>query len=186
MIFHDRRNSNYHIFTGGPGSGKTTVLDLLKGMGYFTVPESGRDIIRNQTATGGDAVPWANPCRYADLMLLHGIVDFEEFIHVGKPCFFDRGIPDVLGYSRLARLPISPALLEAAQKYRYYGNVFIFPFWEEIYITDSERKQDTGEAERTYHAVRCAYEELGYRVVDVPCLPPDLRARWIVDHIDRA
>lgn len=179
----DKANHNYYVFTGGPGSGKTTVLNLLEDMGYFTVKESARDIIRNQVETGGDAVPWMNIPRYADLMLLHAIVDFEEYIHVDKLCFFDRGIPDVLGYSRLTGIPESGILMEAVRKYHYNKIVFGFPFWKEIYVTDSERKQDIEEAKRTYHAVRGVYEELGYHIVDVPRLPPDLRARWIVDKI---
>lgn len=83
----DKANHNYYVFTGGPGSGKTTVLNLLEDMGYFIVKESARDIIRNQVETGGDAVPWMNIPRYADLMLLHTIVDFEEYIHVDKLFF---------------------------------------------------------------------------------------------------
>lgn len=38
-------NSNFYIFTGGPGSGKSTVLNILSVLGYLTVREVGRDII---------------------------------------------------------------------------------------------------------------------------------------------
>ncbi len=91
------KNDNYYILTGGPGSGKTTVLNLLADMGYLTMKESAREIIQRQVETGGDGVPWMNTLRYADLMLLHAVTDFEEYSHIDRPCFFDRGIPDVLG-----------------------------------------------------------------------------------------
>lgn len=39
-------NANYYIFTGGPGSGKSTVLNILENMGYMTVREVARDIIK--------------------------------------------------------------------------------------------------------------------------------------------
>lgn len=92
-------NANFYIFTGGPGSGKSTVLDLLGNMGYRIVREVARDIIRNQVKTRGDALPWDNTVRYARLMLLRSVVDFEEMAHVPTPCFFDRGIIDTLGYA---------------------------------------------------------------------------------------
>ena len=89
-------NANFYIFTGGPGSGKSTVLDLLGNMGYRIVREVARDIIRNQVKTRGDALPWDNTVRYARLMLLRSVVDFEEMAHVPTPCFFDRGIIGII------------------------------------------------------------------------------------------
>lgn len=159
------KNANYYIFTGGPGSGKSTVLNILENMGYMTVQEVARDIIRNQVRTNGDAVPWNNTVRYSRLMLLRSIVDFEEFIHMGKPCFFDRGIIDILGYARLIGIPITNGMVEAANKYRYNVKVFVFPFWKEIYVNDSERKQDIGEAERTFWALKKEYEKFGYNLL---------------------
>lgn len=53
-------NLNFYILTGGPGSGKSTVLKLLSDMGYLTVEETGRNIIQKQIKSLGDAVPWNN------------------------------------------------------------------------------------------------------------------------------
>lgn len=63
-------NLNFYILTGGPGSGKSTVLKLLSDMGYLTVEETGRNIIQKQIKSLGDAVPWNNVSRYARLMFL--------------------------------------------------------------------------------------------------------------------
>ena len=92
------RNRNLYVLTGGPGGGKSTVLDILDGMGYHTVREAGRKIIRSQAETGGNAVPWADTARYARLMSLQSRNDFEKHADLGEPCFFDRGIVDVWGY----------------------------------------------------------------------------------------
>ena len=176
-------NTNYYIFSGGPGSGKSTVLNLLENRGYMTVGEVARDIIQNQVRTGGDAVPWSNTIRYSHLMLLHSIVDFEEFVHIDKPCFFDRGIIDTVGYARLIGIPITNDMEDAANKYRYNHKVFLFPFWKEIYVNDAERKQDVDEAERTYWALKAEYERFGYNTIDVPCLTSQQRADWILEHL---
>jgi len=116
-------------------------------------------------------------------MLLRSIVDFEEFIHMDKPCFFDRGIIDTLGYARLIGIPITSGMVDAANKYRYNIKVFVFPFWKEIYVNDSERKQDIDEAERTFWALKKEYEKFGYNTVDVPFLTPQKRAEWVLERL---
>ena len=176
-------NKNFYLFTGGPGSGKSTVLDVLRSKGCLTVQEVARDIIRHQVETQGDAVPWGNTVRYSNLMLLRSIVDFEEFAHVGKPCFFDRGIMDVLGYARLIGIPETLEMQEAARKYRYNERIFFFPFWEEIYANDAERKQDMAEAKKTDAALRSVYEDFGYCILEVPFLSPQERAEWILQRV---
>ena len=143
------RNRNLYVLTGGPGGGKSTVLDILDGMGYHTVREAGRKIIRSQAETGGNAVPWADTARYARLMSLQSRNDFEKHADLGEPCFFDRGIVDVWGYCRLIGLPVFRELKNAAEKCLYNERVFLFPFWEEIYVNDSERKQSPDEARET-------------------------------------
>jgi predicted ATPase len=44
---------DFHIITGGPGSGKTTLIDALAAQGFHHMPEAGRAIIRDQIAIGG-------------------------------------------------------------------------------------------------------------------------------------
>ena len=48
-----------YVVTGGPGSGKTTLIEALGRLGIVSMPEAGRAIIRDQTAIGGQALPWA-------------------------------------------------------------------------------------------------------------------------------
>lgn len=177
-------NNSYYVLTGGPGSGKSTVLEILGDMGYNTVKEVARSIIQNQIKTNGDALPWGNTIRYAHLMLLHSIIDFEEFFHINAPCFFDRGIIDTLGYSRLINIPIASEIIKAAQKYRYNPKVFLFPFWKEIYRTDTERKQEEEEAIRTYFELKKTHEEFNYQPIIVPRMPPEERAEWVLSHIE--
>lgn len=176
-------NRNFYIFTGGPGSGKSTVLEILRNMGYMTVQEVAREIIQKQIRTGGDALPWENTVRYSNLMLLRSIVDFEEFIHIDKPCFFDRGIVDTIGYARLINIPVTKNMLEAANQYKYNNKVFLFPFWKEIYVNDAERKQNSEEAQKTCQTLRETYENFGYEIVNVPFLSPEERAKWILQNI---
>ena len=144
-------NLNFYILTGGPGSGKSTVLKLLSDMGYLTVEETGRNIIQKQIKSLGDAVPWNNVTRYARLMFLHAITDFEELVHVQKTCFFDRGILDILGYCRLINIPITTSLKKEKIPLSKYTTPLLFTIdsnntVQNIFIPD---KDDT-ESLRNY------------------------------------
>jgi predicted ATPase len=64
----------------------------------------------------------------------------------------------------------------------YRNPVFLAPWWPEIYLTDTERRQSREEAERTEHAVVQTYTELGYRIVRLPLASPAARADFVLSH----
>jgi predicted ATPase len=102
---------------------------------------------------GGTALPWGDQAAYTEMMLQRSIQAFLEHTPASKAMFSDRGIPDTLGYARLIGLPDTSAIESACRRYRYAPIVFVASPWQEIYETDSERKQDFAEAERTYQTV---------------------------------
>jgi predicted ATPase len=44
---------NFFVISGGPGAGKTSVLAELEKLGFRYVPEAARQLIQEQTQTGG-------------------------------------------------------------------------------------------------------------------------------------
>lgn len=60
-------SERFIVLTGGPGSGKSTLIDHLQGMGYGRSQEAERGIIQDQVGIGGRAVPWADPALFAEL-----------------------------------------------------------------------------------------------------------------------
>ena len=101
-------------------------------------------------------------------MLKQSITDFERMLANPHPVFFDRGIPDLYGYSHHFCNHIPSSVSQAVQQYRYNPKVFIFSPWLEIYSHDSERKQDFQEAIDTYQALKEAYLVCGYQLIEVP------------------
>ena len=71
---------------------------------------------------------------------------------------FDRGVVDVLSYSRLSGLQDDPDIHKAVESYRYNRQVFVAPPWNDIYVNDSEREQTFEEALATYDMVVLTYE----------------------------
>ncbi|WMS43739.1 AAA family ATPase [Acuticoccus sp. MNP-M23] len=51
-------SDHFLVVTGGPGAGKTSLITELARRGFYTIPESGRAIIRKEIASGGGALPW--------------------------------------------------------------------------------------------------------------------------------
>ncbi|MFO9556805.1 ATP-binding protein [Legionella pneumophila serogroup 1] len=177
--------ANFFIFTGGPGSGKTAVLNELNTRGYLTVSEVARSIIQKQQADGGDAIHTGNRKAFRDLMLEQSIADYCKMQSEEKIVFFDRGIPDLYGYSKAFCGEASKEVNEAVRQFRYNKTVFIFPPWPEIYENDDERQQDYQEALQTYYAVKEGYFDCGYVLLEVPkCLIKD-RANFIFQMISK-
>ncbi len=173
---------NFYIISGGPGSGKTSIINVLKTRGYLCVDEVARQIIQEQVKIDGDALHWKDQIKFRDLMLSRSIYTFEQMVNQEGAVFFDRGISELINYCRLINSSIPQYLFNAVDLFRYNKQVFLLPPWEEIYHTDSERKHDWQEAEQTYYGISKAYVESGYQVLEVPKTPIAERVDFILHH----
>ena len=181
-----KSSGRFHIITGGPGSGKTALIASLASFGFACSVEAGRGIIQDQVRIDGRALPWRDPLLFAELMLSWEMRSYHEAEHREGPVFFDRGVPDVLGYLRLMNIPAPEHMRNAAKEFRYNATVFIAPPWREIFHQDVERKQDFDEAVRTYDALVSTYTGLQYELVELPRATVEERSRFILDHLSLA
>lgn len=174
----------FFVLTGGPGSGKTTLIEALAAQGYATAPEAGRNIIQDQTTVGGSALPWRDKTLFAELMLAWELRSHHTASRLSGPVFFDRGVPDTLAYLKLSGLPIPAHMEKAADHFRYNRRVFIAPPWPEIFAQDAERKQNIDEAERTFEALTDTYPRYGYELITLPRVPVAERLTFIFAELD--
>ncbi|MBB6410416.1 putative ATPase [Mesorhizobium sangaii] len=118
-------SDRFFVLTGGPGSGKTTLIEALRRAGFATSVEAGRGIIRDQSAIGGTALPWHDRALFAELMLSWEMRSYQVACEQTGAVFFDRGVPDTLGYLRLTGLPVPEQFMHAAERFRYARRVFV-------------------------------------------------------------
>ncbi len=178
-------HTRFIVITGGPGSGKTTLLETLGKAGHACMPEAGRAVIQAQTLIDGPALPWRDRALFAELMLSQDIASHQQASRHTGAVFFDRGIPDIIGYLRLSGLHVPSHAQRAATCFRYRRRVFVAPPWKEIYQQDTERRQDFEEAVRTCREISAAYAVSGYELIQLPFASPSSRADFILEDLDR-
>jgi len=174
----------FFVLTGGPCSGKTTLIEALAAKGYATAPEAGRNIIQDQMTVGGSALPWNDRTLFAELMLAWELRSHHTAARLSGPVFFDRGVPDTLAYLSLSGLPVPAHMEKAAGHFRYNRRVFIAPPWPEIFTQDAERSQDLDEAERTFEALVDTYPRYGYELITLPRTSVEERLAFIFEELD--
>lgn len=173
-------SERFFVITGGPGSGKSTLIDALEARGYARSIEAGRELIQDQVEIGGNALPWKNPAFFADLMLSWEMRSYRIARRSSGLVFFDRGVPDIAGYLRLMNLTVPAHVVKAAEIFRYNRKVFIAPPWPEIFVQDRERKQDFDESVRTYRAMALTYEDLGHKLIELPRVSVEERVAFVL------
>lgn len=168
------------VIAGGPGSGKSSLLHALSMSGEICYPEISRRLIREQHASGGDMLPWRDLRGFALECARRMILDIDASAR-HRRCFFDRGLPDLIGY--LTHGGQKPPAEWLRKSDAYARTVFFAPPWRQIFVQDSERPQTFQEASALGAHVRDAYSDCGFRVVELMRGTVEERAEQVLRHI---
>lgn len=163
------------VITGGPGTGKTSLVKSLEGAGYLCYHEIIRDLT-SEALNGNDPSDYStNPLAFVDdpysfnQRILEGrMQQFQSAaLAESNEVFFDRGIPDVLAYMDYFNQGYEKYFIEACENNRY-DEVIILPPWRQIYISDNERFESFEEAEAIHENLVNTYNGFGYSPVILP------------------
>jgi predicted ATPase len=96
-----RCQTDWHVITGAPCCGKTTLINQLAGIGFRMVPEVGREYIEREMARGRTI----DEIRENEVDFCHTIKDLQWAMELGLPTkerlFLDRAFPDSLTFFRI-------------------------------------------------------------------------------------
>lgn len=171
------------VITGGPGTGKTSVIQALENSGYFCFHEVSRQIIQDAQKKGIDQLFLKEPLLFSEMLLEGRIKQHKDAEAVdANLVFLDRGVPDVVAYMNYFGNDYPPVFNRVCKEY-LYDEIFLLPPWKEIYTSDSERYESYEQAVIIHDHLAESYASHGYRPLEVPCGPIEDRASFILDQL---
>lgn len=172
--------TNWYVVTGGPSSGKTTTVDLLRARGYTTTIEHARHFLDLKRIEGRSvAEVRARRIEFQRGVLLMQL-EQESVLDPDAVVFLDRALPDSLAYYRFLGIDPDPLLLESLER-TAYRKAFILDLLP--LAPDYARTEDVF-AQRSIHELLIeVYREQSIPVIPVPVLEPGERVEFILERL---
>lgn len=171
------------VISGGPGSGKTSLISHLERKGHTCMPEISREVTIAAQKKGMSQLYLKDPLLFSEKILKGRL---EQFIEVPEwtegYIFYDRGMPDVTAYLEYTATDY-PIAFSKTCKHNSYDAVFLLPPWEAIYSKDNERYESFEEAKKLYPFLKKSYQKFDYSAIEVPFGTIKYRAAFILDKL---
>jgi predicted ATPase len=173
------QQTNWHVITGAPCSGKTAVIRELEKLGYPVVHEVARAYIDERLQNGETIARIKADILSFERHILYKKIAIEQALLKEKTVFLDRAVPDSIGYYYLEGLDPDDAIQKS--KLWRYKNIFFFariPFEK-----DPVRSEDDKTASRIEGLLKKSYRMLGYKIIVVPLESVNARVNFILNHL---
>lgn len=178
------------VITGGPSTGKTSVIEQLEKMGNHCLHEVIRTMTLKEKSEDKEVEMKSNPIISVDdpmqfnRMILNARIEQFNYADQNKEdmVFFDRGIPDVLAYMDCFGQTYGSEFEDPSSSMRY-DYIFLMPPWREIHVNDGERFESFEESLKIYGFLKEAYERYAYNVTIVPKGSIEERIDFILNHL---
>ncbi|MDO5981870.1 ATP-binding protein [Flavivirga spongiicola] len=172
------------VITGGPGTGKSTLINELVNRGYTCLEEISRQVTLNAKKEGIDQLFLTNPLLFSELLLKGRQQQFlNASTFSSEITFFDRGLPDVLAYMDYIG-DIYPQDFVNTCNNLVYDRVFILKPWESIYKSDNERYENYEQALDIHKHLLKTYQYFNYNLIDVPFDTVENRTDFILNTLN--
>jgi len=179
-------NQKRIVITGGPGSGKTTLIEHLEIEGHTVMHEISRTVIKAAQKEGIEQLFLEDPMLFSEKLLEGRLKQFEEASSMEEPIiFYDRGMPDVTAYMDYIGSSYADSFDQPCVEFKY-DTVFLLPPWEGIYLQDDERYESFDQAVLIYQFLLRGYQKYGYNIIEVPTGTIDERVHFILQHLNHS
>ncbi|WP_226905499.1 AAA family ATPase [Legionella antarctica] len=171
--------TNWHVITGAPSSGKTTLINQLAAEGYSIAPEVAREYIERLLANNHTLADIRRDTHQLQRGILAVALKRERHLKTDQLIFFDRGTADSLGYFNYYNLDAAH-ITQNLQKTRYKKIFYCHQLPVEY---DKVRVENNSSAKKIGDFIYQAYIKLDYQLIELPAIPVDQRMDIILTHI---
>jgi predicted ATPase len=172
---------NWHIITGGPSTGKTTLQEELAKLGYTTVAEAARLEIDDAVSLGITAEELREDEKHFQDDVVRRRVKLEAGVSPKETVILDRGMQDSLAYYRYYDFEIEPWVQELIDGVRY-GLVFLMePLG--VLKRDYARTEVNDFNDYITDLLYDAYKEYGMEPIMVPAVSVEERLKIVLKHL---
>jgi len=161
-------NTKKIVITGGPGTGKSSIINALTAKGFTCFEEISRQVILDARKDGIDQLFLEKPLLFSELLLKGREQQFKDAASSNNEfVFLDRGVPDTVAYMDFVGQDYPETFIDSCKNYTY-DYAFILAPWQEIYSQDSERYETFEQAKEIHEALLKTYSAFDYKLRDVP------------------
>ena len=173
------------MLIGGPGTGKSSVLDELERRGFICMSEISREITLEARKKGIEQLFLKEPILFSKLLLEGREKQYIDAItHKSDFVFFDRGIPDIHAYMDFTKKDYPDFFKAKSLKFKY-DHVFLFKPWKKIFTSDNERYESFEESIIIDIYLQKSYRELNYMIMEVPFDTIEKRTDFILNQLKK-
>lgn len=174
-------DNQWFVITGGPSSGKTTIIEKLKQKGYLTVPEAARTVIDEGMKDGMSVDEIRKDEKEFQAIVARRKEATEKSLDVHSITFFDRGMHDTAAYLEACEFGIEPWIKQLLNTSRY-RQVFLLESLPS-YTLDYARTENAIFAQKIHHLLFSAYTKYDMTPIVIKAASPEERVEYIISKI---
>ena len=172
------------VIAGGPGTGKTSLINELRTKGFLCYDEISRQVTIQAQKEGVDQLFLKEPLEFSKRLLNGRIKQFNNADkEIQTAVFLDRGIPDVLAYMDYIDEKYPHYFVDACQSY-VYDSVFVLAPWQDIFVSDNERYENFEQANKIHQYLLNTYKAYNYDLINVPFDSINNRANFVLEALN--
>ena len=171
--------NSWYVITGGPSTGKSSLLAELEKHGLRVVPEAARVIIDERLDKGQTIAE----IRSDEAAFQYGVLKRKQLVEsrLDKtvPTFFDRGMQDTIAYFRYYGYKLAPWTAKLFAEATYQKVFLLEPLAN--FTPDYSRTENAEFSRQIHQLLQDAYIEYGVKPILVPAVSLSERAEFVIE-----
>ena len=169
------------LITGGPGTGKTSLIKELLNRGFFCFPEIVRELKSSKRSYGVKNYFESSPVDFTEKLFDLRTNQYKKEIK-SDTIFYDRGPIDSIAYLKFKKINCPSRLINLAKtiKYDFYFNA---EPWEKIYVNDEIREETFNQCEMIHQSILSTYKQFNAELISLPFESVNDRVEFILNRI---